>query len=214
MEIEMALIILILPSAFLCHISHIVLMRSEPKMGRIHTGGIVSVGAIMANLIAVWNGAIVKRVRIAMGMIIYSVVNKLSIPLPLAATLPFPTIVRAALIYFSPKTFFGGPRIVVPIDETYWFALYPTIPDGGLCCDSSGVTATAMAVAVGNFIHKKCLLSKTVNALAEGAQPTIRGGHNYSDVRSNRQATASLSTYIIPRLQEVGVCQFGKVGLR
>jgi hypothetical protein len=54
-----------------------------------------------------------------------------------------------------------------------------------------------------NFGHKKRLLSRTVNALAEGAQPTIRGGHNYSFVRSNRQATASLSHSIVPQMEAI-----------
>lgn len=74
------------------------------------------------------------------------------------------------------------------------------------------LATTTVAVAMRDFLHKKRLLSRTVNALAEGAQPTIEGGHNYNFVRSNRQATASLSTLIIPRYQEVGVCQFSKVG--
>jgi hypothetical protein len=57
------------------------------------------------------------------------------------------------------------------------------------------------ASGANNFSHKKRLLSLTVGTLAKGAQPMTEGRHNYNFVRSNRQATASLSHSIIARLQ-------------
>lgn len=72
--------------------------------------------------------------------------------------------------------------------------------------------ATKFTVALWANRHKKRLLSRTVNALAEGAQPTIGGGYNYNFARSNRQATASLSKLIVPQLQGEPQCQLRSLG--
>lgn len=98
-------------SAFSHHIVNVILLRAKFQVRGINTRGIVVARAVMANVQAIWNRAVVKFPRNTVnGQCAYSYLSAtyLSMPRTLDSTRPQPTIAWAAFVNFGPKAFSDG----------------------------------------------------------------------------------------------------------
>lgn len=137
-------------SALCHHICHIGSVVTQKETVRITTGGIVT---FMQNHIFFGNGAKVDFPREAMGTYRRAIHSQHSISLLVPASLPLPALVKHARGYVPPKTHYRRDVGSMSLDKADRFALDPSIFRSCFIGNAYGLTATAVAIAIGNFLR-------------------------------------------------------------
>lgn len=131
------------------HIFHVVSLRTQKQMARVNARGIV---ALMKNMQSVKDRAIVQfptKVTCKPSLVTNA---KTGAPFS-AATRPFPTIIKAALVYLLPETFSIVFLGIMAVNKTHRLAfnsILRSIRFNGNCCQ---LTATTVAITVWDFLR-------------------------------------------------------------
>lgn len=145
-------------SALLCHINHIVFVCALKQMVGTHTGSIGNITdrivhvAMVTNLHAVWNGAVMQFIAEAMGISRATVCVKHAVPGTLAG-LPKPAGI--GLEHLRPESLFGGINMAskVVLDIAKGLTLDPAAFFAVLWCNRRELTASTLTVAVRDFVR-------------------------------------------------------------
>lgn len=153
--------------ALLDHIGMIILHCAEPKMCGINTRRIV---ARVTNEQAVRYGAIMKGVGVAMRWGINLILCPKSTIASTNCALPFPTVIRAALVNVLPKSLFGSEARSVAMSSNIGRRASLDVSPLGSCDYGNGRQFTATAHAQADWIG----IGKTIaHAVAMPAHKAI-----------------------------------------
>lgn len=183
------------PPALLRHILKVFKTRPRPQMSRVYAWGII---ARVANIIPLWNWAIVQAIAYAIGLFVSALfVADLAVAIRVSAPLPFPTVVRAAHIDFCPKAIFERSYFAFGImtwQESCWLAFDVTATGLGLGCHSCWLSTAALTKFWGRVRgimegHRNLPFFAKPGAFARRCQALSIGGYYRSNYGTNRLIT-------------------------
>lgn len=130
------------PAALAVHIGHIVALRSKPKMGRIYASRIV---ALVQYIHTVWHRAVMQLpTDMRRDNLLFAVDGTSAQHASTRrrmSTLPWPALVRVALVNLLPKSFGNGTPLTMPAQKAHRLAFNPLLFGSGFSSDPSGLAA-------------------------------------------------------------------------
>lgn len=144
--------ILAMLASFAPHILRVVGVCAKPEMGRIATEGIVPARAVVAHKHVVGNRANIQQIANAVRVLILPLVPNLPV-VAANSSAPLPTLIRAALIYFSPKTTFDGASVAMAANKANRLAKNVTVTFAILAREGRPLTAATMTITVRDFVR-------------------------------------------------------------
>lgn len=107
------------------HVVNILLLSTQHKMRRIYAEWIIAVGAVVADVVSMWDFAVGKHVGIAMSTGQVRSCPKLTVSIQISGCRPEPTAARGIFVHLGPESSFGVggllPPKLMPLDESRGF---------------------------------------------------------------------------------------------